>query len=197
MAEEQKTTFLDIIEPLLLSGLLEISQIIQLVLASKEYPSQLQAVTKIDLSKYPNINNASLTALVGNCPNLKYIDLTGCNQLTDASLTALAQNCQNLEHINLTRCNQITDKAIEVLANKCQNLEHINLSFLNLERDKQTSEYWSKLFKKMPNLKSCLLPHGELISEAEINELQSQQIPDSTVSAASSTSNSHFPTSSW
>ena len=53
--------------------------------------------------------------------------------------------------------------------------------FLIFERDKQTSEYWSKLFKKMPNLKSCLLPHGEIISEAEINELQSQQIPDSTV----------------
>ena len=83
------------------------------VFVSKKFKDIRVFLTKIDLSKYPNITDKEIDeALAKTCKKLTHIDLTGCNKINDTAIEALTKTCQELTHINLTDCRQLNDKAI-------------------------------------------------------------------------------------
>ncbi len=90
---------------------------------NKKHESHL---TQLDLSRWYNIDDASLGRFAAGCPNLTSLNLSLCWRIKEPGLRALAQ-CPNLLSLNLSGCDQLTDAMLRELA-LCTKLTSVNLS---------------------------------------------------------------------
>jgi hypothetical protein len=68
------------------------------------------------------VDHSVVTALVGNCPQLEYVDFTGCRGVTSADVIAFAKAYPQLRSLKLGGCAAVSDGAILAIAAHCPRL---------------------------------------------------------------------------
>lgn len=88
-------------------------------------------ITSINLLGKRDLTEASFRALAERLPGITSINLHGLGNLTDASFKVLVNGCQKIRSIDLEYCRNLTEISIRELAENCSDLTDINLSHLN------------------------------------------------------------------
>jgi len=120
----------------------------------------------------------SLKDLARHCPKLGYLDLTGHRTMSGNSFNALAQ-CKNLQHLVLKECVDLSDGTLQKIARNCPKLRHVNLT------DCRGVKYGGvkALAKKCPNLQFLNLDECKLSSK--IVERLKKKYPDIVILSSS------------
>ncbi|TQD76841.1 hypothetical protein C1H46_037621 [Malus baccata] len=79
-------------------------------------------LTKLDVKKCSNIDDAGMILLAHFSQNLRQINL--CTGISDSGISAIARGCPGLEVINIAYCKDITDSSLISLS-KCSSLNTV------------------------------------------------------------------------
>ncbi|KAL5284731.1 hypothetical protein ACFFRR_006814 [Megaselia abdita] len=111
----------------------------------------------IDLCNSSEITDEGIGFLVGNCPNLKYVDISGCTGLTNLSVNILSSNLTNVLTLIARNCNGFSLDVIGIVLKLSTNLEYADFSYI-LEREDDDlfeDELETMAKTKSPLLKVC------------------------------------------
>jgi len=87
--------------------------------------ADLKSVTFKDLA---TVEDWTLQALGGHCPNLSKLSLIQCSQITNAGLEEVVSKCNSLEIINLDWCHSLSNRTLQAIGKHCPNLREFSIS---------------------------------------------------------------------
>jgi hypothetical protein len=64
---------------------------------------------------------------IGTCRNLQHLDIACYSSLTDKSMSYVGAGCPNLKYLDIGCCSPFTNKSIEYICTGCQKLKYLDI----------------------------------------------------------------------
>jgi hypothetical protein len=80
---------------------------------------------------------------IGTCKNLQFLDIVGSSLIIDKSMDYVGTGCPNLNCLNIGYCSELTNKSTEYVCSGCQKLKYLDIR----NCPKMTDDVLENIFK--------------------------------------------------